>query len=560
MPVNQEKLIKLVTSRQAKLENDKANFNDRMQDVADYVCPHRDDIRGTLQKGSKKGTKIYDGTAVGAAVLAADGIHGYHVSPAFPWFKYQMNRKEVNKIPEVREWLDEIEFNMYQALTRSNFYSEMWSYIYDGETIGTAPVCVEEDIADRRLVFESVHPGEAFIAENKYGEVDLMHRLRKLTARQLIQMFGKNVVPDNIKQAYESQPFSEYEVIHAVFPREEFDDRLKDAKNKRFASVWYLKAGNVILKESGFDQFPYQVWRYMRSGKEPYGISPAMLAMADIKGVNLIDKCDLGARQMALDPPLNVPSYLEGKVQWRPRGFNYVKDPADKIAAAYTGSNFEATNDIMERKQRSIKERFHVDTFLMLANLNGKGQRTAYEVSEMMAEKAAVLGAELGPLNTELDHILDRVYQIEDEAGRMPAPPDILYELAEQDPHLRFDPVYMGPLAQAQRERFSKDGIRKFLTEIVPLAQMDQEVLDDYDFKEAGRIIADTNGVPASMIRSKEDAAAIRQARTEAIAQQNQMAAMQEAAQGMKTASEADKNMNGGLSQAVAQMMGGAGA
>ena len=263
---------------------------------------------------------------------------------------------------------------------------------------------------------------------------------------------------------------------------------------------------------------------------------------------------------MALDPPLNVPSYLEGKVQWRPRGFNYVKDPADKIAAAYTGSNFEATNDIMERKQRSIKERFHVDTFLMLANLNGKGQRTAYEVSEMMAEKAAVLGAELGPLNTELDHILDRVYQIEDEAGRMPAPPDILYELAEQDPHLRFDPVYMGPLAQAQRERFSKDGIRKFLTEIVPLAQMDQEVLDDYDFKEAGRIMADTNGVPASMIRSKEDAAAIRQARTEAIAQQNQMEAMQEAAQGMKTASEADKNMNGGLSQAVAQMMGGAGA
>ena len=556
-----QSLIKLITSRQSKLETDKTNFNDRLQDVADFVCPHRDDIRGVLLNGEKKGTKIYDGTAVSAAVLATDGIHGYHVSPAFPWFKYQMNRKQVNTIPAVREWLDEIEFNMYMALNRSNFYSEMWSYIYDGLTIGSPPLYAEEDLAEGRIIFESVHPGEIFISDNKYGEVDVLHRKRKLTARKLVQMFGEENCPPVIKTSYKDQPFQEYEVIHAVFPREEYNDRLKDGKNKRFASCWLLTAGNHICRVSGFDSFPYHVWRYMRSGKEVYAWTPALLAMADIKGLNLLSKTLLGAAQLHVDPAYNVPSYLQGKVQLKPRGLNYFREgTTDKITPVNSGGQFPVGIDREQAKQASIKERFHVDTFLMLANMDG-GQRTAYEVSEMMAEKAAVLGAELGPLNTELDHILDRIYSIELAAGRMPQPPDILYEMADQDQHLRFDPVYMGPLAQAQRERFSKDGIRKFFTEIAPLIQIQMqatggaELLDNFDLDEAGRYLADSNRLPAAVIRSKEDVGTLRQGRMEAMQQERQAQSAMQMIEGLKGATEADKNTGGKLGQGVIDMM-----
>ena len=559
-------LIKLITGRQQKLESDKTNFNDRMQDVADYVCPHRDDIRGTLQKGEKKGTKIFDGTAVGAAVLATDGIHGYHVSPAFPWFKYQMNRKQVNTIPAVREWLDEIEFNMYMVLNRSNFYSEMWSYIYDGLTIGSPPIYPEEDIAEERIIFESVHPGEIFISDNKYGEVDVLHRKRKLTTRKMVQMFGEENCTPAVKQSYKDQPFQEYEIIHAVFPREEYDGRMQDAGNKRWASIWLMTAGNHICRISGFDRFPYHIWRYMRSGKEVYAWTPSLLAMADIKGLNLLNKSLLGAAQLAIDPAYNVPAYLMGKVELKPRGINYMRDgTTDKITPINTSGSFPIGIDREQSKQQAIKERFHVDTFLMLANLEGKGQRTAYEVSELMAEKAAVLGAELGPLNTQLDQILDHVYSIELEAGRMPPPPDILYEMAAQDPHLRFDPVYMGPLAQAQRERFSKDGIRKFFTEIAPLVQVQistgqpPEILDNFDMDEAGRYLADSNRVPASMIRTKEMVASIRQGRIQAMQEEKQAAGAMQMIEGMKTATEADKNTGGKLGQNVIDMMRTAG-
>ena len=553
-----QKLKTLVMSRQNKLETDKANFNDRMQDVADYVSPHRDDIRGVLMKGERKGTKIYDGTAVGAAVLATDGIHGYHVSPAFAWFKYQMNRKKVNTLPEVGVWLDEIEFNMYMALNRSNFYNEMWSYIYDGFTLGTAAMYAQEDIAKERIVFEACHPGEIFIAENKYGEVDVLHRKRKLSAKQMVEMFGKDNVTDAVKQAYETNPFTEFEVIHAVFPRVEYDDRKQDAKNKPFASVWLMTAGNHICAEGGYSLFPYHVWRYLKSGKEPYGLSPAMLAMADIKGINLMSKTLLGAAQLAVDPAYNVPSYLLGKTQLKPRGLNYMENPTDRITPVNTGEKFPIGVDREQAKQRAIRERFHVDTFLMLSQMDG-GQRTAYEVSEMMAEKAAVLGAELGSFNTALDGLLDSVYGIEtnQSVSRMPKVPDILIEMGQQDRSLRFDPVYMGPLAQAQRERFSKDGIRKFMAEIAPLIDINPEVLDNFDLDEAGRVLADSNRVPAAIVRPKEAVEKIRQGRMQAQQLESQQQDAMSALQGLKTASEADRNMGGKLSQGLDAALSG---
>jgi hypothetical protein len=547
-----QKLITFLTSRQKKLVNDKSSFNDRLQDVADLVCPQREDIRGNLVKGESKGTKIYDGTAVSAAVMATNGIHGYHVSPAFPWFRYTTNRQHANKIKEVKEWLGEIENNMYMALNRSNFYAEMWPYIYDGFTIGTSSIYAEEDIAEDRIVLETIHPGEIFIAENKYGDVDVHHRKRNVSARKLVQMFGKEALPSKIQALVDTQPFTEFELIHAVFPREEFDDRMKNVKNKRFASIWYLSDGNHIVRESGFGEFPFSAWRYMKTGKEVYGVSPAHLAMADIKGINLITKTIYGAAQLSIDPAYNVPSYLMDSVDLRPRGLNPIRGN-DVISPVNTGANYPIGVDTKKDLQVQIKERFHVDTFLLLTQSVGQGQRTAYEVSEMMAEKAAVLGAELGPFNIQIGNVLERIYEIEDNAGRMPDPPDILLEMLDEDPHLRFDPVYQGPLAQAQKEKFSKAPIRRFFQDLVPLVELDREhgkgeVLDNFNIDAAARIMGDESNLPAEITNSVVEVKKTRDGRALAQQQLEQEEQVKEQLDGAKTLSEVDKNLNNKLS------------
>lgn len=553
MDSREQKTVKFVTGRQKQLEQDRTVFESEWQLIADYVIPIRENIDGTRVSGSRQGTKIFDGSPVGAAVLATDGIHGYHVSPAFTWFNYAMAREEFDDIPEIRQWLQAVEFGMYAALNRSNFYDEMWSNIYDGITIGTAPLYMEEDVGEGKLVFESVHPGEIYLADNKFGEVDVVYRKRKWSARKFVQKFGIDNVPTAVKNAYDKNPFQEFEFTHAVNPREDWDDRKKDAKSMRYASI--SLQGNHLCQESGYEVFPYSVWRYTKSGKEVYGRSPVSMALSDIMKLNIMGKTMLGRAQMEVDPPLMVPVEMKGKVQWKPRGQNVYTDPNMIVRPLGMGGNFTIGVDREKRTEDIIKEHLHVDFFLMLAQLEGRGNRTAYEVSKMQEEKAAVLGAELAPLNKHLDRILDWVFDTEMKAGRLPQPPEIMDGLQGE----RFDPVYMGPLAQAQRRLFSMQGIRTGLTELAPLLQIDPEVIDIINRDGTGRRILKSSGFPQTEINSKEKVDAVRQARMQAQKEESQKEDLLNMAKGAKDLGAADKAMGGNLQNMMAGAISGGG-
>jgi len=69
--------------------------------------------------------------------------------------------------------------------------------------------------------------------------------------------------------------------------------------------------------------------------------------------------------------------------------------------------------------------------------------------------------------------------------------------------------------------------------------------------------LADSNGVPEEILKRPEDVAAIRQARLEAMQQETQAENAERALQGIKTATEADKNTDGRMSAMMGQMMGG---
>jgi hypothetical protein len=558
--MSDEDIRKLVTSRQSKLETLRSPMESVWQSVSEFVNIGLGDIKSDVFNADW-GKKSFNGTAIGAAVLATDGIHGYHVSPSFPWFSYEMSRNVLNKVPDIREWLQHESEEIYSALNSSNFYSEMWPYIFNGFTIGSVGLYAEYDIETSKIVFDNVHPREAYFSVNRFNEVDVFHRKRKLTARQIVQKFGLEKCPEVIKNAYRNDPFQDFEIIHAVFPREERNDQKKDAKNKKYASVWYATGNSTMLSESGYDEFPYKVWRYMRMANSVYGLCPAILSMADIKGSNIISKTLLGAAQMHIDPPLNVPAAMKDKVQWKPRGINPYDTDGMFVKPAVLGGTFPVGLDREEKVERSIRERFHVDTFLMLSQMEGRGQKTAYEVSEMMGEKAAILGAELAPLNTVMDSVLELVYSILAERdpandGSITPRPDILYDLAM--PGDSFSPMYQGPLAQAQRRMFKTQGIQAGLQVIAPIIEAFPGSADVVNADETVRTVMESFNFPQKTINDQDSVDAIREARTQAMAAENQKQDMLDAVGGVETLTRADANTDGALAGAVGNAMKGA--
>jgi len=157
---------------------------------------------------------------------------------------------------------------MRAAYLASNIYEVASEFVRDAATVGTVTITADEDIARGRTIFSVPHFRECFCAENYFGEVDTMIRERSLTLKQLVEKFGyeQMVAADpQFKQDYKKNRNMEREVIHARYPRKDYDPRKLNGSNKKFASVWVLKTPKKLLKDSGTEVQSFVTWRWRKN-------------------------------------------------------------------------------------------------------------------------------------------------------------------------------------------------------------------------------------------------------------------------------------------------------
>jgi hypothetical protein len=504
-----------------QLESIRLDYESLRQDITDLVATRRSNVSGSEVPGKKKGLEIYDGTPRSACQQHADGLFGYLCSPSMEWNRFFIARKEINAIPEVKKYLQEANEQAFYAFNRSNFYAVAPEYFFDGCSIGTAAMYAEEDIGAERIINKVIDPNEVYISPNRYGEIDVLFRKYKMTARSAFDEFGDKL-SDKIKAAAKNAPETEFEFLHGTYPNTDRQLGKADSNNKAFSSIYLEATGtNDLLSEKGYDLFPYSVWRYRVGSGEVYGRSPAADAIVEIFGLNQVTKTMLQASQLAVEPAYNVPKEMRGKVRIKPRGMNYYEDPQRQITPVHIPSNLPAGETQQDRLQNSIERNFHIEFFMLLsrAALEGR-QLTVPQVMEMQGEKGAMLGAVVGRLNGDFfDSEINRYFQIESDAGRMPPVPDVLYETGETN----IEVEYLGPLAQAQKQLLKSQAITRSIETLAPMVELKPEIMDRINFDVVTDKILDSNNFPQDAIISIEDANEIRQQR------QEQMQAMQTA-------------------------------
>lgn len=544
MMVEEEK-AKEIKREYDQLKQDRQVIDQLRQEIAEYILPLREDFRDVEVASNsiqslKKGKNIYDGTAVSALNLAADGFHGYMISPAMKWFllKLPSKMKFLEKLPEVRTWMQDVTEAMYAEFQNSNFYSEMRVFLRDGLSVSPGALFIEDDMSKGRVCFNALHPNEVYLAEDIHRNVDKVIRHVWYTARQAVQMFGKDKLSLSIQNSFENNPFQRFEFLHSVSPREDFDTRKIDAINKPYKSVWIEKGGKVVLRESGFDMFPYMVWRYALNSRNPYGDTPATFALPEVKRLNIISKSVAGAAQLTVEPPYNIPAEMKGKVRLTPHGMNYYGSDANRrIYPINTGINFPIALDREEQIRSLIKDHWHVDFFMMLAQ--AEREMTATQAAEIIGEKALVLGAATVSLTTALDNIIDYVAYLGMKAGRIPEPPDVVKMFAGGE---RIDIVYTGTLAQAQRRLFETLGITRSLEMVAPIIGMYIDAGDVINADESVRKILISNGYPQDALNTDEQIAQKRQARADAQGVEAQKQDQERMSEVLKKLSQAAKN------------------
>ena len=520
------------------------------RDLSDFIEPRTGRwALSETNEGKRRDQNIINNKARLALRAMKAGMMSGITSPARPWFKLATPDPEMMDYGPVKIWLHHAEIAMREVFIRSNLYNVLPQIYGECGLYGTASLFAMSDKSEL-VRFYPFTIGSYCIANSSRLQIDTNYREFKMTARQMVQQFGKAKVSPTVQAMYDTNPEGWVEVCHAIEPNENRVAGKMDNQNMAYRSVYWEKGTDLdqVLSKSGFREYPAMTPRWDVLGEDVYGTGPGDIAIGDTRGLQLMEKRKLELLEKGARPPMTAPESLRGqKASIVPGDITYVNTAQGMQGFVPTyvpdPTWFGALRGELQEHERRIDDAFFVDLFLMISQMDTV--RSATEIAERKEEKMLMLGPVLERLNDELlDPLIDRTFGLMLEqsapiwAGLLPGKPVLPpppQELSGID--LRIE--YISILAQAQKA-LGVTSIERTMGFAGNLAGLAPEVLDKLDMDQAVDEYASMIGVPPTILRSDEQVAQIRQQRAQAQQQEAAMVQMGQSVQAAKLLADTD--------------------
>lgn len=521
------------------------------RELATYILPRRMQYLispNQIDKGLGYNTAIVDPTGTIAARVCGAGMMSGVTSPARPWFALRIGKWTNEGDNQVAIWISEVEDRMERVAAESNIYNCLASAHTDNVVFGTAPILLYEDFEDVIRGYPCV-TGEYFIGLDGRNYPNTLYREFTMTAGAIEGMFKDDgELPVVVKNALQNATGRDQEFIvcHAIEPNTHGYAR----KGFKFWECYWIKgsARESVLRNKGYYEQPFICLRWEIRGNDPYGHSPGMDALPEIKQLQHETKRKAQAIDKMVTPPLVADIQLQNKpTSLLPGGVTYVSGASQvgvKPIFTVMPPVQEMMGDIREIQSR-IKTIFYNDLFMMISQLDTV--RSASEINERREEKLVMLGPVLDGLQNEaLDPFIDRMFGIMQRGGLFPPPP----------PEIRgmnIEVKYVSMLAEAQAATTTV-GIERLLGYVGTLAAGQPDVMDTFNSDASVIEYARALRVSPKLIRDAKQIAALRAEREQAQKTAQMLEQTNAGAQAAKTMSEAEV---GGGQNALSMIMGG---
>jgi hypothetical protein len=326
------------------LKGERAKRENDWKEVQKFVAPSIFSWSDPADKTPKHPTRFTSRPSNYLKTLRS-GITGYSVSPNIAWLKLGFEDPAHAETYGAKDWLEGIEKALYAEFNRSNLYPQVSKFIEFAASYGHAAMLIDEQLAENRLRFTTLGTQELYLDVNEYGEADAAFRHYAVTLRNAVGFFGKEKLSDARQKDMEDKRNwnNGVTILHAMYRREEFDRESKAAWDMPYASVYIDEAGDCLIDESGYGEFPFAVFIWDPVNGTAYGESPAIHALDDIRLLNIIDETRIKMAQIAAEPPYNIPDDMRGEVNVVSAGYNYYRDKDKIITPINTGQNYPIT-------------------------------------------------------------------------------------------------------------------------------------------------------------------------------------------------------------------------
>lgn len=531
-----KKLIK----RWEQLVTDRSTWEAHWEEVAERVLPrakHSFLSGARIQThGEKRTQKMFDSTAAIALERFAAAMESMLTPRNMTWHRLTASDPVLMKRRDVRLYLEEVNRRLFRARysPRANFAGQNHENFMSLGAFGTAGMFIDEQMDGEGIRYRAMNLSEFCFEENHQGVPDRFYRKFSYTVRQIKQKWPDVALPDRLEKIWREQldkQSEEFDILHVVMPRADYDARAIGPRSMPYASIYILWEEYTELSEGGYGTFPIPISRYVTGPGEKYGRSPAMTALASIKVLNEEKKTILKQGHRALDPVLLA--HDDGVIDeysMKPGGIIGGGVSADGRPLVHTlpTGNIAVGEKMMQQEQMVINDAFLVSLFQILVEAP---QMTATEVMERAREKGSLLSPTMGRQQSEnYGRQIEREVDILARRGQLPPMPPALAE-AEGE----FEILYDSPLSRAQRAEEAAGFLRwsEYLLNYANVTQ-DASPLDWINVDEAAPDLADIHAVPVRWVSTMEQVEAFRQARAEQAQTQQMIEAAPAAAGVMK--------------------------
>jgi hypothetical protein len=246
------------------------------------------------------------------------GVSGYSINPNILWLKLGLDDPKLEGQYGVKDWLEGAEGALYREYNRGNLYSQIPKLIESAATFGHGAMLIDEDVVNGKIRCVTMNPTEIYLDTNEYDEVDTVFREFHLTIENAAAYFGLDHLAREIQDNWgndETGLNKPIRICHAVYKNKKNDGGNLVSQGFMYASVFIDLDHDHVIREGGYENFPYAVFTWEKTMGKKYGIGPAICAVNDIRLLHKAEESRLKVAQLSAEPPMNIPQKLQGTEQ-----------------------------------------------------------------------------------------------------------------------------------------------------------------------------------------------------------------------------------------------------
>ena len=312
--------------------------------------------------------------------------------------------------PALDQWYKKLSQQVSHLIAGSDFAQKYRSFLAGYVPRGTGILYVGYDTLENKPIFRPYNPCDCAWEFDLDGNVIEFHREYTATSEQLVEEFGFDCLPPSIQESYLQSKKKKFKMLHSIIKRKvnEWVEGSLNPLEMEFEDTHIALESNCFIYKGGTNQMRYLVSLFYRKDNEITGRSPAMQAYQSIQTLSRCVADLYDSIEFSAGPTLFLPDRdAVENCTIEPFAVNFY-NPAkgQPWSLPVNTAGIQGLEILINLCTEEINKLFFVDIFLALKQ--AKGNKTAYEVSELVAERVQ----SLAPVANSLSKFFSDLYTI----------------------------------------------------------------------------------------------------------------------------------------------------